>query len=610
MNSFFAELKRRSVFRVTAAYLVVGWLTLQVSDILLDFAGAPEWVGKAIIAMLLLGFVITVILAWLFEVTEDGIQRDAGTTNAGDEIRSQRLNKLTIAAALMVAAIFVWQQTRPAIEPVAGPQTASETQEAPLPKAIPDASIAVLPFVDLSPDGDQEYFSDGIAEEILNVLARVGGLKVASRTSAFGFKGQEALGMPLIGERLQVRHVLEGSVRKSGNTVRITAQIIDAGVDQHLWSETYDRELTADNIFTIQDEIATAIVAQLSDIIGNGNEVPKVRVQADTQNLSAYESYLEARAIFARRNSLNLPTAMALLEHAVEADPNFARAWEQLAASYSVAPSWGIIDRDYVSLSNRAAERAIELNPDLSLPYAVLGSNLTEHPPGQFKEAFEYLALAIEKDPANATAYLWRSEDHVVTGFFDKAQADLRRCLDIEPNYLLCQSWLSKVEFYLGKKEEAFARYNALVTAGSRALTWEVALEFAAAGKNDLARWALSRLFSDFEIMHGRSDIIFRALTEADFDFDEEARIFEIEYRAIHGNYDTANFPFTYTLRQYDQLTPSFTHTLWWNNFDPDFTASPHRKRLIREAGLPEYWRETGFPPRCRAVGADDFECD
>ena len=467
MDSFFAELKRRSVFRVTAAYLVVGWLTLQVSDILLDLAGAPEWVGKAIIAMLLLGLVITVILAWLFEVTEDGIKRDAGTTNTGHEIRSQRLNKLTIAAALMVAAIFVWQQTRPAIEPVAVPQTASETQEAPAPEGIPDASIAVLPFVDLSPDGDQEYFSDGIAEEILNVLARVGGLKVASRTSAFGFKGQEALGMPLIAERLQVRHVLEGSVRKSGNTVRITAQIIDAGVDQHLWSETYDRELTADNIFTIQDEIATAIVAQLSDIIGNGNEVPAVSVQADTQNLSAYESYLEARAIFARRNSLNLPTAITLLEHAVEADPNFARAWEQLAASYSVAPAWGIIDRDYVPLSNRAAERAIELDPDLSLPYAVLGSNHTEHPPGQFKEAFEYLALAIEKDPTNATAYLWRSEDYVVIGSFDKAQADLRSCLNIEPNYLLCQSWLAKVEFYLGQKEEAFARYSALVTAGS-----------------------------------------------------------------------------------------------------------------------------------------------
>ena len=610
MDSFFAELKRRSVFRVTAAYLVVGWLVLQVSDILLDFAGAPEWVGKVIIAMLLLGLIITVILAWLFDVTDEGIRLDTGMTHAGDEIRSQRLNILTIAAALMVAAMFIWQQTRPAAPPGAAPQTASETQETAVPKVNPDASIAVLPFVDLSPDGDQEYFSDGISEEILNVLARVGGLKVASRTPAFGFKGQEALGMPLIAERLQVRHVLEGSVRKSGNTVRITAQIIDAGVDQHLWSETYDRELTADNIFTIQDEIATAIVAQLSGIIGNGSEVPAVRVQADTQNLSAYESYLEARAIFARRNTLNLPTAIDLLEQAVEADPNFARAWAQLSASYSVAPSWGISGREYIDLSNVAAERALELDPDLSLPYAVLGSNLTEHPPGQFKKAYDFLTLAIEKDPNNATAYLWRSEDHVATGFFDKAQADLKRCLDIEPKYHLCQSWLAKVEFYLGKKEEGFDRFGKLVTAGSRALTWEAVLEYAAAGDHDLARWALARLFSDFALMHGRSEIIYQALTDPNFDFEEGARVFEIEFRAIHGNYNIGNFPFTYILKQYDQITPSITHTLWWNHTDPEFLKSPHRKRLIREVGLPEYWREAGYPPFCRAVGADDFECD
>ena len=353
---------------MTAAYLVVGWLTLQVSDILLDFAGAPEWVGKAI--------------------------------------------------------------------------------------------IAVLPFVDLSPEGDQEYFSDGIAEEILNALTRVGGLKVASRTSAFGFKGQEALSMPLIAKKLQVRHVLEGSVRKSGNTIRITAQIIDAAADQHLWSESYDRELTADKIFTIQDEIATAIVAQLAHVIGLENGAPTISVKADTQNLGAYETYLEARALFARRNRLNLPVAIEKLKFTVAADPEFARAWEMLAASYSVAPSWGIVDRDYVALSNRAAQRAIQLNPELSLPYAVLGSNLTEHPPGKFAEAF--------------------------------------------------------------------AIYADLVTAGSRALTWEAVLEYANAGKNDLARWTLARFFSDFSLMHGRSELLYRALTDPDFDFDREAAVFEI----------------------------------------------------------------------------------
>ncbi len=612
--SLISEFKRRNVFRVTAAYLVVGWLTLQVSDILLDFADAPAWVGKVILAVLLLGFVLTIVLTWVFEITPEGIQRDDGTVNASDTARAQRLNIVTIVAAVIVAAMFFWQQTR-----VPGDIVTAES--APVKDAIADAvgsmqgeisaaSIAVLPFADLSPEGDQEYFSDGIAEEILNVLTRVGGLKVASRTSAFGFKGQEALGMPLIAERLQVRHVLEGSVRKSGNTIRITAQIIDAAADQHLWSETYDRELTADNIFTVQDEIATAIVTQLADLIGNGGSVPAVSVKADTQNLDAYETYLEARALFARRNSRTVPVAITKLEQAVAADPQFARAWELLAASYSVAPAWHILDRDYVALSNQAAQRAIELNPALSLPYAVLGSNLTELAPGKFTEAFAYYEQALERDPKDTTALLWRSEDYTVTGFFQEAKSDLSRCLEIDPDYLLCQAWLSKNLFYLGESERAFAVYEDMVSAGGRALAWEIILQYGSVGKNALARWALARFFSDFSIMQGRSELFYRALSDPDFDYDREAAAFEIEYRAIHGNFDIRNMPFAYLLKQYDQLPPSFVHTFWWNRTDPDFLKSPHRKRLIREAGLPEFWREHGFPPQCRAVGSADFECD
>jgi len=266
--------------------------------------------------------------------------------------------------------------------------------------------------------------------------------------------------MPLIAEKLQVRHVLEGSVRKSGNTIRITAQIIDAAADQHLWSESYDRELTTDNIFTIQGEIASAIVAQLAHVIGLEDGASTISVKADTQNLGAYETYLEARTLFARRNRLNLPVVIEKLEFTVATDPEFARAWEQLAASYSVAPSWGLVDRDYVALSNRAAERAIQLNPDLSLPYAVLGSNLTEYPPGKFAESFAFFEQAMQRAPSDPTALLWRSEDYVAAGFFQEAKADLKRCLDIDPSYLLCASWLAKLEFYWGNKKQAFAIFG------------------------------------------------------------------------------------------------------------------------------------------------------
>lgn len=618
--SLISEFKRRNVFRVTAAYLVIGWLVLQVSDILLDFTGAPEWVGKTIIALLMLGLVLTIVLTWVFEITPEGIRRDDGKIHAGDSARAQRLNLLTILAAVMVAAMFVWQQTRPPAQPTAANEeiAASATKDAinagqsddSLPTGVSAASIAVLPFVDLSPAGDQEYFSDGIAEEILNLLTRVGGLKVASRTSAFGFKGQEALGMPLIAEKLKVRHVLEGSVRKSGNMVRITAQIIDAAADQHLWSKTYDRELTTDNIFTIQDEIANAIVEQLAGMIGGGADKIDVGVKADTQDLDAYELYLEARALFERRNSMTLPVIIEKLESAVAIDPEFARAWEKLAASYSVAPSWNVRDRDYIALSNEAAKKAIELRPDLALPYAVLGSNLTEHPPAQFELALDYFAQALQRDPNDTTAILWQSEDYVATGFFEKAEQGLRRCLTLDPDYMLCKAWLAKTQFYMGNTETAMALVAEAVTAGSRALSYDYIFGYVQAGKFDLARWALARHVSQFDIMQGRSELIFRALTEEDFDFESGAAEYEIQYEAIHGSsYDAAD-PASFVFKKYADLTANLTHSLWWNRMDSEFLESPHRKRLIREAGIYDFWKSQGFPPQCRAIGDDDFECD
>ena len=609
--SLFREFKRRNVFRVTAAYLVIGWLVLQVSDVLLDFTGAPEWVGKTIIALLLLGLVLTIILTWVFEITPEGIRRDDGKVHAGDSARAQRLNLLTIAAALMVGVMFVWQQANPPAENTVEKVVDLATASVPAIDEIPAASIAVLPFVDLSPEGDQEYFSDGIAEEILNLLTRVDGLKVASRTSAFGFKGQEALGIPVIAEKLKVRHVLEGSVRKSGDTVRITAQFIDAATDEHLWSKNYDRELSTDNIFTIQDEIATVIVQQLAGMIGEEADKLRVGVTADTQNLDAYQSYLEARSLFERRNRSTLPTIIEKLEHAVAVDPGFARAWEKLAASYSVSPSWALFDREYIALANEAARKAIELNPDLSLPYAVLGSNLTEWPPGEFAEAFAFFEQALQRDPNNTTAYLWRAEDYIVTGFFDKAVADLKRCLTLDPDYMLCKAWLAKVQFYMGNTETAMRLAGEAVTAGSKALSWDYILGYVHAGKFDLARWALARHFSEFQIMEGRSGLIYRALTEEGFDLDKGAAEYDIQHEAIHGRSSrTGVAPVAFVFKKYADLTPNFTLSIWWNRSDPELLKSPHRNRLIREAGVYDFWKSQGFPSQCRALGDDDFVCD
>ncbi len=289
MSNIFSELKRRNVFRVAGVYAVVGWVLAQISTTLEEALGLPAWFDALIVALLLLGLPVAIVFAWAFEMTPNGVVRTESVPE-GESITADTGHKLDyaiVAGLILLIAMVVWQKTgSDAVVADSAPvdavaQVADTKADA--------ASIAVLPFADLSPQGDQEYFSDGISEEILNVLVAVDGLEVTSRTSSFQFKGGE-LGIPAIAKLLNVRHVVEGSVRKSGETIRVTAQLIDAANDKHLWSQTYDRPLSVENIFSIQDEIAKAIVGALSQTLGVGSLEP-VRVSATTSNLSAYELY-------------------------------------------------------------------------------------------------------------------------------------------------------------------------------------------------------------------------------------------------------------------------------------------------------------------------------
>ena len=289
MVAFFAELKRRHVFKVAATYVVTGWLVAQAAEFLLENFAAPQWVLQAIVIVLILGFPIAVVLAWAFELTPDGVQRDSA-----DEV--QRLPEVTGLPTL-------------------------------LPVDIPSQSIAVLPFADMSPDRDQEYFSDGLTEELLNLLAKVPGLHVASRTSAFSFKGKQE-DIRDIAEKLRVRHVLEGSVRKAGDQLRITVQLIKASDGYHLWSENYDRSMA--NIFAIQDEIARAVVESLKPQLLDETPV------AQETSSEAYNLYLQALHYKRQRTPDSLDRAMDLLERAVAIDPEYAPAWALLSSVYAV----------------------------------------------------------------------------------------------------------------------------------------------------------------------------------------------------------------------------------------------------------------------------------
>ncbi|MFU8895277.1 MAG: hypothetical protein ACNA8J_02700 [Gammaproteobacteria bacterium] len=287
----FAELKRRNVFRVALFYVVSAWLIIEVAETVLPLFDVPDGVLRGLVVLLVIGLVPALGLSWIYEITPEGIKRDADLSDPDlhNPHTGRKLNWATLVVAVLAIGFLAVDRMTPAPpqvvapEPAATPPTVSAAETEVL-----DASIAVLPFTDLSPGADQEYFSDGMAEEILNALVRVKGLKVASRTSSFGFKGQESLGMPVIAERLAVRHVLEGSVRRAGNNLRITAQLIDTRVDRHLWSDTFDRPLTAENVFAIQEEIASAIVAALVDSLGI-EIADEVRLAQPTENLTAYD---------------------------------------------------------------------------------------------------------------------------------------------------------------------------------------------------------------------------------------------------------------------------------------------------------------------------------
>jgi len=602
--SLFQELKRRNVIRIAILYLVSSWVLLQLADVLSSLLNAPEAAGSIVVMLLMLGFFPALIFAWVYEMTPEGLKREVDvdrsqsqTPETGKKINTVIVVLLVIAISGLIADRLI-PETSVAEDPVV-----AESPEAP----INDLSIAVLPFADLSPGSDQEYFSDGIAEEILNVLVRIEGLKVASRTTSWGFKGQEALGIPFIAEKMNVRHVLEGSVRKSGENVRITAQLIDADTDQHVWSETYDRTLTAESIFEVQDDIAQAIVEQLG-IIMEGDAVAPSH-SADTKNINAYELYLEAWQLFVERRSL--PRAIDLFEQAVAADPSFARAWAGLSAIYNVAPGWGIIDRDYSTLAREAAETAIQLNPELSLPYAVLALDMNLDWPVDYEQSLALFDEALARNPKNTTAYLWRTVVYLDLGYFDRAERDARQCLEIDPAYEICRSFLALAALFSGDTERALEIHETTLRHGFYGNSTPFLFLYAATGEERTALIALTANNAGRGINKATA-YEYRALTDPAFDYEAEKSLIEQAYfraGAAEPDFGPTNSDYLFIYRQYDQLRISDL-AYWWFPYPLEFRNSPHRKRLMREIGMPEYWRKHGFPPQCQPVGEDDFECD
>ncbi len=359
--NFFEELKRRNVFKVGIAYLALSWLLVEASSTMAPMMQLPEWAAPMVLYVLIIGFPVALFVAWAFELTPDGVKRthevdpsQSITTSTG-----RKLDFIIIGVLGLALSWFVFDKFSGAPDDVGSEVAAIDT------------SIAVLPFVNMSSDPEQEYFSDGISEEILNALAQIPNLHVTSRSSSFQFKGTNPH-IPTVATTLGVANVLEGSVRKSGNRVRITAQLIDAASNSHLWSQTYEREL--DDIFAIQDEISAAIVAALSDELGIAVEAtPRVVAAANSE---AHEAYLRGRYFMVQRTQAGIAAAEAEFRRAIELDPGYAPAFAELAITIELShtDSYGLRTRGEArALARPFAERAMALAPTMAQSHAAMG---------------------------------------------------------------------------------------------------------------------------------------------------------------------------------------------------------------------------------------------
>lgn len=462
VDRLLAELKRRRVFRVMAVYGGVAFVVLQVADILLPGLGLPDWTLRLVLVLLLLGFPVAIVLAWAFEMAPGGMQR---TAPASDEeiaaiIAAPAARRWSVGIAALAGAVLLmvgawWALGRGTTESRAFD------------------SIAVLPFVNLSGQEEDEYLGDGLSEALLNALAQIEGLKVASRTSAFAFKGS-ATDARTIADSLNVQTVLEGSVRRSADSLRITAQLIAGDDGYHLWSRDYRR--VQGDLLEIQDDLTRRIVEELSVKLGrSANPAAEAR---GTQDVTAYDYYLRGRYFWNKRTPEDMPVAIGLFEKAIEADSGFAPAYAAIAEAYAVPTGWGEDPRASLDAAERYARLALNIDPTLAQAHAALGYTVMMRDL-DFPRAEGSFERAIELDPEYPTAHQWYAEFLIAIGRDDDAIREVKRAEELDPTPII--RWnVGRILLFAGRYDEAIEHRKRLAVAGdprSRGMAIEIGIE-------------------------------------------------------------------------------------------------------------------------------------
>ena len=472
IDNFFAELKRRNVYKVAVAYAVVAWLLIQAASILFPTFDAPAWVMKVFVIVIVLCFPVALVFSWAFEITPEGIKRESDidpgksrTTRTG-----RRIVSLTAVLAVIAAALFIFQLFRSKV------LTTTTSSVASIASSISAKSVAVLPLVNTSGDPSNEYFSDGLSEELIAVLAKIPDLKVIGRSSSFLFKGKSD-DSGAIGQKLGVAHLIEGSVRKQGDRVRIVAELINATDGRSIWSETYDRELK--DVFAVQEEIAKAVAEQMKvRLLGE-----KTRSDAvpSNQNPAAHNAILQSDFYFQQQTADSIRKAISFAQEAVRLDPNYAlayaklsQAWRQYAASFAIDDAPKAYDE-----ARQAADKAVSLAPDLPEVRMTVGL-LAMNPGLDFAGGEKDFRRVLQSSPNNAAAKNGLCLSLLAQGRFTEAEEACRQALLLDP--LLTNLWFNLGRITVGtgrykEAEEAFRKGLELQPNASRFHTYLATLD-------------------------------------------------------------------------------------------------------------------------------------
>ncbi|MCH8221645.1 MAG: tetratricopeptide repeat protein [Proteobacteria bacterium] len=455
-GNFLTELKRRNVVRVAFVYGIVAWLLLQIVDIVVPLLELPDWVGKFFLLLIAIGLPLALIFAWAFEMTPDGLKLEkhvdrsqSVTAETGRKLDFMIIAVLLFAVALFALDKFVWVDEQ-------APELVIAAEGTAVADPVSRQSVAVLPFANRSANKDDLYFVQGMHDDVLTHLARIGSLKVISRTSVMEYR-DTTKNMRTIGKELGVATILEGGVQRAGDRVRINMQLIDAVTDEHLWADSYDRQLTTANIFAIQSEIASAIAEALHATLSPAEQQALANIP--TENLQAYDFFQRGRAIQRNAGIKAQERRLQLFEQAVSLDPGFALAHVALASAYMDRYWFFGRDKSDLTLARTAIDKGFELRPGMPEAHIAL-SDYYYHGFLDYDRALEQLYIAIPMVPGNGEAYAIRSFILRRRGNFDDSIPDLERAIDLDPRNALWPFELGNTYGHVGRWDRAVSYYD------------------------------------------------------------------------------------------------------------------------------------------------------